>query len=592
MTSFNVSHVQTDTLKAKVDDCFSALHDQRLTASPADRVEFKESFVDLEFDVLVQGRFNLSVPDCFSATSPYYLKDFCVFECPFLTKQKSKSGYVGALADFQQLAKSMQKNAAIIPRHNHRIAVITSSYGSSSGKPFFDVHDAGTKSLDRFDLKGDLSHLPNIVANYRYVLVDLQQHTVCTHLILQLIFFSKRTVLVPASNPTLTVHSEVAPFVLQLPTNRVTNDTFSFLFRNAAENHLQSLASFRFAMNFFPLKRRCTNLRHYHNWFMNATSTVANAVDMKAYNASSLYKGGRGHHSRANRHNRLRHQRGGGGSSNVAGESTGEAAAVGEPSVDNHQATGKVVVVLSHTAGDFHAKNTSWLVGYDHVILDHSGTAKSSFSDGGVTGHLRVVDSTAVKESGQHVADYLRYIISSYHHLPDFMIFAHTRGSSDTHGHLTYSLDDLHHDVYHFVEEVKDIRPENSGFAYLGSHCQRFFAQLPKEMHYALHGYFAQWLEFPLNRWFAPGGFFVVSKAAVLRRSLDSYMTLLRLVDYQSVSAATQSPAAEIALFDMTWPSVFRSSCVVGNHDDCMLRHHERCDVVVGDESAIPVLVA
>ena len=70
-----------ETIKSKIDECSQVLHDQRPSK---EKVDFVEGFSDLEFDVFLTAQFNLSVPNCFDSYAPYYLKDFCIFECPIV----------------------------------------------------------------------------------------------------------------------------------------------------------------------------------------------------------------------------------------------------------------------------------------------------------------------------------------------------------------------------------------------------------------------------------------------------------------------------------------------------------------------------
>lgn len=542
-----------------------------------ERVDFVETFSDLEFDVLFQGRLNLSVPDCFQSTMPYYLKDFCIFECPLLFKQKGKLSNITSMSEYQLLAKAMQKVSIITARNNHRIAVVTSSHSSISGEPFFDVTD-NTKFVDRFDIKGDLSHLPSIVANYRYIVVDFKQNTVCAQMLIQLIYFSKRTILVPSTNPRLTKHSEISPFVLQLPENRITNMTFSYLMRHATEQHLQTSASFRFAMNFLSLKRRCANLRHYQSYVLNSTVwkssfSAESVLNMSASSVSplSLLKPGGGHHH--SRHSRRHHLRATGGAD--SGDRNGPANLNGASQHGELVTHQNLFVVLSHVDSSYEFTNSSWLKEYDHVIYDRSGGIAMNAEDSNL--HFQLVDQR--KEKGHDAAIFLRYIITHYHSLPEFVVFARTPSNSSS-GSSSYSMDDLHRDVFYLSEIAKELRIENGGFGYLGDRCLRYFDNFSIENHFSLHGYFAQWLEFPSNRWYGTSGAFVVMKSAILRRSLDSYFTLLRLVDY-----SYNKLPVEARLLDMSWPAVFRSSCVVGNYDDCLLRRVDRCGESVNEET-------
>lgn len=516
-----------ETVESKLEECSIALQEPR--QSKQDNF-VRNEFPDIEMELMIEGRYNISTTDCFSESYPYYMKDFCVFECPFLYKMKSKFSNITALSDFQKLSKSMQKASAVSPRYPHRIARITSSYGAEPGARFVDVNDT-TGQMDTFDLRGDIHRLPLVVARYRYFVVDFQQNTVCAHMLLQLLYFAKRTILLPNTNFGLNSHLEVTPYVLKLEDNVISPTTFSYLYRQDERLRAQSLAAYRFAMNFLFLKRRCTNLRNYY-LYLTTQSTSSMVLQQAAPNGQK--KIGEGKYKSRRYFVSINRQS---ASSIAGGKSSG------------------IHIVLSRNNESL--EPYAWLSNYSHVIFNRFETVSLP--------GLHIVNDSR-RSNGLESAAYLRYIIDNYDQLPETVLFAQASGSVD------YTVEHLQQELEQWSKSMFALRIENIGFGYLGTQCRRLFHSTPRELEEALNGYYSQWLEFPLNRWYNPGSTFVVTKEAIQRRTKESYITLLRLLDYHT------NPL-EHRLFEITWPAVFRSGCVIGNYDDCMLVRRVDCGV-------------
>jgi hypothetical protein len=181
----------------------------------------------------------------------------------------------------------------------------------------------------------------------------------------------------------------------------------------------------------------------------------------------------------------------------------------------------------------------------------------------------------------------LQFIVENYDNraqLPQVIFFSQANPNSNQ-----YNMELFKEDIRNYQKYSTQIFPlkHHDQFAFLGSHVLPFrIALFPTEMKlliyslqdvvhsYHNNNYTAPKSIYVINRYFAPGGIFLVTKELIYRHSKAYYERLLRMVNYAKFTE-------EGYLYERVWPMLFHSQCGYGAYDDCLLhriRDDDCCD--------------
>lgn len=446
----------------------------------------------------------LALSDCYLLKNHCYFKDFCIFSCDLL----SKNGKESSMEVFLRLSNKLKViGETIVPTEYNKFAFLTYS-SNSSAKYYQDIYFNNPASKDLMDVY-DLSTLYidvllEIVAKYQYIFLDFNTETTCTHAILELLFFSQRYLFVHDSTDQLQEHCEVSIYIHFLsPALALQEKVFATLAKANQQIKLITKFAYNFATKHLTLQQRCGHLYDYMIRYLHENKANSDPIPAVNGNTSS-----------------------------------------------NSQAP--FTVVISHFKEPY--SSLAWLSKYPNYINDRGLSFGGAHPNG-----LHIVRDT--HNAGKESSVYLNYIINQYDSLSPVTVFSQAEPVSNK-----YSMQKFQADIEWLSQRQGILRPENDGFAFLGEHIIPFqvgvFASHPLHlMHFLIEiGNFTA-----VNRNFAPGGMFLVSKEAVLRRSKAYYVRLVRLLTYAKFTD-------EGYTFERIWPAIFDSKCVLGGFDDCMMK--------------------